>query len=579
MQKVDYESLKTQLLMNEKADFEYQKRRHEQWTENYQLYRDKVIINRLTQRQSINVPLIKGTVKTILSNTDQFDDVEFEEKGNNKDKQIAFNELWKDFVVTDKLEVKDNVDIKQVLLYGRTWTNINIVGGRLTFENREPFDVLVDRYMDPSDLETANHLTDVNIFRTIGQLEANPSYSQEAIKAIRLYFGTAHGLIKATEITQISQATNQRLEDMGVPDINHPQLGDTIVELKVYWQKMWDLKDQQDHWHVIVACNCGLTNEILMAKPLMDIMGIDFIPKVTWADDIERNDFYSDGVADIARTTNKLLNSMISSLAENRILRNFGMQYYDATAMENWSPAGFDPVPFGWYGVPGKPQDVVQRVEIPDQTEAIDEMQYVKTIVEAATAATSTIQGDTTENKVTLGEVQLTVAAAKERISSISKFKLLAQKEKADKWARIMNANPKKLDAVKLYKKSSQGNYFAKTVAPSDWQSADGYSCRVVSSAEKDKQNTEGIQKISAVAAQFPNNPVMKKIYQKKLLDFGDVNPDDQQAVLEYEDQMQQAMMQQQQAMAQAQAQPQPMDQALQQQSQALQTLTPAPNG
>src|SRR5579885_325690 len=104
MQKVNYESLKLQLDLNERSDYEYQRRRHSEWTENYQLYRDRVIINRLTQRQSINVPLIKGVIKTVAANTDEFPDIEFQELDNNKDKEIAFNELWKDFVVKDKLE-------------------------------------------------------------------------------------------------------------------------------------------------------------------------------------------------------------------------------------------------------------------------------------------------------------------------------------------------------------------------------------------------------------------------------------------------------------------------------------------
>ena len=48
------------------ADFRWRERRHQQWTENYQLYRDTVITNRLTQRQSVNVPLIKATIRTLL---------------------------------------------------------------------------------------------------------------------------------------------------------------------------------------------------------------------------------------------------------------------------------------------------------------------------------------------------------------------------------------------------------------------------------------------------------------------------------------------------------------------------------
>lgn len=44
------------ILSNLDADRRYRERRHPQWTDNYQLYRDTVITNRLTQRQSVNVP-------------------------------------------------------------------------------------------------------------------------------------------------------------------------------------------------------------------------------------------------------------------------------------------------------------------------------------------------------------------------------------------------------------------------------------------------------------------------------------------------------------------------------------------
>jgi hypothetical protein len=80
MKTVNYQDLKTKLDLNEQADFKYQERRHAEWTENYQLYRDRVIINRLTQRQSINVPLMKGVIKTTFSLTDEFPDIEFQEQ-------------------------------------------------------------------------------------------------------------------------------------------------------------------------------------------------------------------------------------------------------------------------------------------------------------------------------------------------------------------------------------------------------------------------------------------------------------------------------------------------------------------
>ena len=55
--------------------FEHQARRHPDWREIYGLYRDKVVTNRLTQRQSVNVPLMKESIRTMLSKTDEFTDI------------------------------------------------------------------------------------------------------------------------------------------------------------------------------------------------------------------------------------------------------------------------------------------------------------------------------------------------------------------------------------------------------------------------------------------------------------------------------------------------------------------------
>lgn len=533
MAKINYEHVASQLDIDEKADFDFQERRHSQWKENYQLNRDTVITNRLTQRQSVNVPLMKTSIKTILANIDEFPAIEFEELGNDKQKEIFFNTYWDDTVIKDKMEVKDMVDKKQELLYGKTWRKLNISYGRFTSEVLEPYDILVDRYSDPSDLETNHHLIEPNIFRTLNQLEANPNFDKSAVKRLKVFYASRQGLIKAEQVTQLLQAKNQRLSEMGVPNMDSPILGHTVVQLKACQVKIWDDKDQMDHIHVIVKCD----NEILMAKPLMDVLNIDFYPYVTWSSDPERNDHYPDGTADIIRTPNKILNVWLSQLVENRTLRNFGMNFYDATAKEGWTPAAMEAMPFGWYPLPGKPSEILQRVEIPDLSESIDEMQFLKSLVEGATAATTTTKGETEQSKVTLGEVELAMGAAKERITSISKFYILAQKEFGEKFAKIVNANPDKLEAIKLYKRSYKGNWFDKEVSPNDWRSNDGYNCKVVSSAEREEKSVKTIQKMQAVKAQFPTNIAFKKIYDKKLLEFADLNPEEIKEVTDFEEQ------------------------------------------
>ena len=547
MQEVDYSTIPYD--ENERNAFQFQQRRHSEWTENYELYRNKVIVNRLTQRQAVNIPLTKETIRTILANVDEFPSIEFEELGNDKDKEIAKNELWKNTVVEDKMELKDIVDKKQELLYGITWRKLNIRNRRFESEVKEPFDMLIDRYADPTDLETARYIIELGIYQSIDDLESNPLISEEALLKVKKYYATSQGLVKAEQVTQQIMDKNQRLAEMGVPDIFAPMLGQTMIELKAHYVKIWDDKDQQDHIHVILRSVGGIDGpdgvgngtEVLAGKPLMDILGVDFYPFVKWSDDPERNDAYPDGVADTCRVPNQVLNVWFSQLVENRTLRNFGMHFFDSTANENWLPGAWTPEAWGFYPLPGKPADILQSIEIPDLSESLDEMQFIKNMVGSATAATSVKTGDVNKNKVTLGEIELVTQAANERITGITKFYMLAQKEFGDKWSKIVMANADKLDAVTLYKKSYKGNFFKKKIKHSDVKSDAGYSCRVVSSAEREQESIKTVQKLQAVAAQFPGNIAMQQIYQKKLLDFGGLTPDEQNEVLGFEKQKQQA--------------------------------------
>ncbi len=68
-----------------------QRSRHQPWTETYQLYRDTVITNRLTQRQSVNVPLMKATIRTLLSRAKDPADLEFEDYENNGMRELLMN--------------------------------------------------------------------------------------------------------------------------------------------------------------------------------------------------------------------------------------------------------------------------------------------------------------------------------------------------------------------------------------------------------------------------------------------------------------------------------------------------------
>lgn len=532
MELLTIETLKTNL----ESDRKFRERRHPQWTDNYHLYRDTVIVNRLTQRQSVNVPLMKETIRTILSGIDDPPDTYFENLDNDKQRELFFNEYWAWIYDQNKLEIKDIVDKKQVLLYGRSFMKLNIVNGQFYIEVLDPQDVLVDRYVDPTDIETARRVIHTGIFRSLSEVEQNAMYDKAAIAKLKEFFATGAGLIKNEENTRIMEDKNQRLEDLGVPDMNNPILGESYVELNEHYVKVWDESAQEDK---IVLCVTA-ESQILMQKPLEEIMGVNFYPFVTWTDDIERTDFWSDGWADVARVPNQILNVWLSQLVENRTLRNFGMNFYNSS-IDGFNPQTYQPAPFGWYPIPagkdGDIQKVLQRVEIPDLSDSLDEMQFLIGMTEKSTAATSIEKGESPDGQVTLGEVKLLDSKARQRITSMSKFYRQGRKDLGDKASQIIEANEDKLEPVKLYKKSTQGNYFAKELNPSDWKSLSGYKTRITTQAEKEQDSIDAIQKMKIGVMEFPMNAPMKKIYQKKVLDWMGLNPDETKEVMEFEDQ------------------------------------------
>ena len=109
------------LLNNKEGGFRYRERRHEHWRENYELYRDHVTINRLTQRQSVNLPLMKTQLRTVLKDIDDMPVVVFDNLDNDKEAEIFLNEYWKLTLDINHAELQDIVDKKQDFFFGRTF--------------------------------------------------------------------------------------------------------------------------------------------------------------------------------------------------------------------------------------------------------------------------------------------------------------------------------------------------------------------------------------------------------------------------------------------------------------------------
>jgi hypothetical protein len=524
------------ILSNLDADRRYRERRHPQWTENYQLYRDTVITNRLTQRQSVNVPLMKATIRTLVSRAREMPDLAFEDYENNGIRELLVNAYWEKTTEENKYELLDTVDKKNVGMYGRSYTKLNILDGFPRLTIHDAFDVLVDRYASPWDIDTAQRLTHVGIYRTLAQLEMNPLYDKSALAELRKYFSTRAGLIKAGENAQVVQERNQRLENMGASDLSNPIIAGTYVELNEIQQKVWHPDTREEVIHVIVTAE----GRKLMEKPLRDILGVNFFTWTSWTDDVEATDWNCDGVGDVVRVPNQILNVYFSQLVENGVLRGYGMNFYDSTAKDGWSPVGYVPSPWGFYPVPGDPNKVLKHVEVPELKGHMEEMKLITQMVEAATAANAIEKGESPEGVQTLGEVQLMVAKADERMKDVPKFARIHAKQLGHKFAGLVSGAAAKglLKPVTLYKKGASGAYYEKVLDPALLAAPKGYNCVVTQKSEKEADSLKMIQKLKMTAALFPTNVPLQRITKQRTLSWLELTPEEKREVMEFEDQV-----------------------------------------
>jgi len=478
---------------------------------------------------------MKMAIQTLLKDVDDMPVLFFQNLDNNKEAEVFKNEYWKYTADHNKMEIQDIVDKKQQFLYGRSFDQWQIVDGKVKQTVQDPMDILVDRYSDPTNINSSRFLIHTHIFTPLKEIEKNSEYDQKEIARLKAWYATSQGLIKAADNKSMLVEKNQKMSDMGVSDIYSPVLGETYVELTMHFVN----DGEQITLYVEADNQC-----ILMKKPLEEVIGKtkdnywrNHYPYVTWAGDIERQDFWSDGIGDIVRTPNKVLNSWFSQLVENRTLRNFGMHYYDST-VEGFAPQTFTPIPWGWYGVPGKPQDILQKIDIPDLSESLDEMQFLIEMTEKGTGATPTAQGATQQKQITLGEVQLALGEAKERIKGLSKFYTQAWKDRGEIFIKMIEAAPDKLDAVEVHKQGrNTTDIYTKEISPKDWMSKAGYTVKVWSQDEKKAQDTDALEKLNAAKMNMMDNPKLTEIFQRKLLEFSGLTPDEINQIMEFEKQ------------------------------------------
>ena len=549
------------LMINKESAFTFRRRRHFDWTDNYTLYRDKVMLNRLTQRQSVNIPLIKSTINTLSKDIDEPPQLSFSSLDNNDQAEVFYNSYW-DFISNrNNLIIKDLVDKRQVMLFGRSFKFPNIVNGHFTWEIVDPQDVLIDRYVDPTDIDSARFLIREHIYKPLSSLKTNPMFDNAAVSRLQAYLGSDAGLVKA-EQNQLDWVEKQRREaSLGVIDAFYPLLGETYVELNTFQISEFDKELGEDVNKIIVLAE---NREVLYSARLEDHIGKtqdnfwrDHFTASTWGSETERTDFWSDGVADTLRTLNKVLNSWFSQMVENRTLRNFGMNYFNSSLTdEGFLPQTFEPVPWGWYPVPvaqgGKIGDSVMSVEIPDLSNTMDEINFIMQIAQQASAATTFQQGVQPEGQqITLGEVQLLLKSAQEKVKAMSVYYTESWKDFGLKYTKFLEGAPDLIDEVVVHHKGrlTKKNY-SKKIKPEMWLTKQGFKCEVVMKEDQQDQQAEDLQKLQYSKSLMPMNKALDTIIKKKSLEFSDLNSSEVSEVLkEDEDEQKQAALQAQQGL------------------------------
>ena len=520
----------------------FRKRRHEDWNTNYILYRDKVITNRLTQRQTANIPLMKYGLQTIMKDIDEPPLIYFESKDGDAQAEIYYNEYWNDIAIKNKLVIRDRIDKKQAILYGRSFKKLNVVDGAFKFEIIDPQDMLVERHIDPADLDSARVIIQTGIWRTLSDILENDDYDEVGKLELQDHFDKdSNSQESASNFEQFTDKV-RRMADMGLIDAYSPFVGETYIELNEVYRKEYDatLDETIIMMFVVASTESGLIQ--LSKKPLHEVIGAttdnywySHFPYSSWATDPERTDFWSDSPADVLRQPNLILNSWISQLVENRTLRNFNMHYYDSSDPQ-FVPQTYSPIAWGWYPVDGNPNDKIKDVVVGDLSDSLAEMQFVIGIAEKAVATSGSQTGQIEQRQVTLGEVQIAVQNAQDRNKSMSAYYQESWEDFGLKYSKMLDAVKGKLDSVDVFKKDKSGEkLIKKTIKPKMWDSKSGYRIEVKMKSDQVNQDASMLERLNAVKGAMPNNMPLQDIYKKHLLDFAGLTSEEMKQVMDFE--------------------------------------------
>lgn len=531
--KAPVDELITRLVREKEVANEFQERRHAQWDDNYTLYRNQVKTNRLTQRQAVNIPLMKETIKTLLSKIDDAPTIYWKELSGDQEKEIILQEEWNNDFDTLNFEGVDIQDKKTVLLYGRGFKKLNWINKKFSLTALDIYDVVIDPLTDPLDIETARYIVHQNIYRSLRDVLASPLYDADAKKKLQTYMLSSEAIIQSGKNKEELEKKQIRLKSIGAntSDFDDFGAGDTLLNLTEQIFHLWDEKKKDWVRYVVTYANDTIK---LRQVTLMEALGIDFYPYTSWGEDVETQDIWSDGPADIVRVPNQVLNIWFSQMIENRTLSNFQMHWFDATNSK-YQAQTYEPGPGRMLPAPGDPYKTIMPVSVSGLNDTLEQIGFIIKLVESGTAATAIDKGVSEKGTITLGEVELLVGKSSERTLSMTKFYRRSWQELAIKWYKMKEANTNSGDTTTLYKTSSKGVIWPKKISGKDWKSKAGYKPIAQTSSEAESKTTKGLQVLFFLKGQFPNNQALSKIIQKRSLDLIDLSSEEIREIQEAE--------------------------------------------
>ena len=146
-------------------------------------------------------------------------------------KELIYQEIWEDFYLRNKLEVKDSLDKKNVLLYGISTKKLNIDSSGVLLDILDPFDVLYDPLMNPLDIETARFVIQTNIFKSLREIIADERYDKKGRDDLKMWMLSDKGIVASQQNREQWEKKLERLQAMGIQNHEFPYLagGDVIV--------------------------------------------------------------------------------------------------------------------------------------------------------------------------------------------------------------------------------------------------------------------------------------------------------------------------------------------------------------